>query len=408
MKRVNLHISTHNSLSNPSRILKETKSLIDCNVFDEIIILGRSSPDLPVIQKLDSKRKIIRLGFWLRYLSILNIHFANSRLWVLVRKVLLLHRVFSFFDLISINLLLQFLYFKNISCINIHSYDHILWGVKLKKRLNSKLIYDIHELESQRAGLSCDMKSSIFNLEKKYINEFDLIICVSNDIRRWYLEHHINITEIIVVRNIPAVWQQQNHKFSDLEDFRKIFNIEKSKIVLLYNGGFSNNRGILILLNLFESFSEIREKFTIIFMGYGPLEDIIKKASTQYNSIKFFKAVPPEKIINYTRSVDLGISIFRNVSVSYDFALPNKLFEYLLAGIGIIGGITKTQKKFILDNNLGLCAKKESLESYYELFRNISHSDIEKFKQNAKDVQKKLSWDIEVQDMIKTYKNLFS
>ena len=52
--------------------------------------------------------------------------------------------------------------------------------------------------------------------------------------------------------------------------------------------------------------------------------------------LAFFGPVPSDQVTLYAASADLGIAPIENVCLSYYYCSPNKLFEYLLAGLPVI------------------------------------------------------------------------
>ncbi len=76
-------------------------------------------------------------------------------------------------------------------------------------------------------------------------------------------------------------------------------------------------------------------------MGYGnayykrKLETIAAGLNID-KQLAFFGPVPSDQVTLYAASADLGIAAIENVCLSYYYCSPNKLFEYLLAGVPVI------------------------------------------------------------------------
>jgi glycosyltransferase involved in cell wall biosynthesis len=430
--KYNIHIAAHDPLKNPGRILKETQSLIENKIFDEIIIIGKYSPSLPIKQRIDENRIIIRIKFPEKVIGKLKRY---------IKKLISGKRIKTVNHLITENnelsniksqnnskkeMFKSFLGFKVIASlsdqiyeygiqkkiwniikiykspvINAHSFEFISITLNLAKKANGKAIYDAHELESQRIGLSKYFEKRIMKLETKKLPKYNAIIVVGNEIKKWYQEQYKNIVTPIVVRNIPKKWVENPKK----DNFYEIFNIHKKKIILLYNGNLSAGRGIEILLNIAAN-ETLDERFVFIFMGFGPMEADIKK-HVYYETKVFFKnAVEPDEVVAFTQSADIGLSIFQNKCLSYNYALPNKLFEYILSGLCVLGGITFSQKQFIRNNDIGVSASEESVEEYVEILNHLTTEKIEYYKNKSKELRKELSWENEVKAMIKEYRRI--
>jgi glycosyltransferase involved in cell wall biosynthesis len=98
-------------------------------------------------------------------------------------------------------------------------------------------------------------------------------------------------------------------------------------------------------------------------MGYGPMEDYITSRSHTTDNVFFREAVRPEDILRYTSSADVGLSVIEPISLSYEYCMPNKLFEYLNAGLPVITSPTKEQKLFVEENRVGMVSEDYSPES---------------------------------------------
>ena len=77
----------------------------------------------------------------------------------------------------------------------------------------------------------------------------------------------------------------------------------------------------------------------LVFMGHGPMrsdtEQLVENLGLQ-SKVRFIDPVPPEKLLSVTASADLGLTFLEDCCLNHRYALPNKLFEYLAAGVPVI------------------------------------------------------------------------
>jgi glycosyltransferase involved in cell wall biosynthesis len=100
------------------------------------------------------------------------------------------------------------------------------------------------------------------------------------------------------------------------------------------------------------------------------------------------------ELINYTAGADIGVSLIENISKSYYYALPNKLFEYIMSNIPVLISDLPQMKKIVDDYNVGryvTLEDKSSLEKVLSEMLNESNS-IEQYKINAEKASKELNW----------------
>jgi glycosyltransferase involved in cell wall biosynthesis len=104
--------------------------------------------------------------------------------------------------------------------------------------------------------------------------------------------------------------------------------------IFLYQGGLGKGRGIEILLSAFVKNSNLTQ--AIIFMGYGPLEKEITLLAEEHENVFFHHAVSQSDLLSFTSSADVGVLFYENNCLNHYYCSPNKMFEYLMAGIPVI------------------------------------------------------------------------
>ena len=77
----------------------------------------------------------------------------------------------------------------------------------------------------------------------------------------------------------------------------------------------------------------------IVLMGKGEsqatLEALIAQEGVE-QQVKLLPAVPYAELLTWTASADLGLIIYQAHSANVPMMLPNKLFEYLMAGVPVL------------------------------------------------------------------------
>lgn len=262
-----------------------------------------------------------------------------------------------------------------------------------------KIVYDAHEYETEVKGLTGIRKTLAKILERFLIKFVDKVITVNDSIAEKYVEMY-GINKPCIVLNSP-------NKLTVTEKndiFREKFNIPKKNKIFLYQGGFSKGRGIEILL---ETFANIDiENVCIVFMGYGELEDKIKEYAGKYKNIFYHEAVAPQVLLNYTVSADYGISLIENVCLNYYYCLPNKFFEYSMAGLPVICSDFPVMNSFIQKHGAGTLANPDDKISIIASIKNIMTKDYKVLSQNARNMALANSWEEQEKVLINLYKDL--
>ena len=280
----------------------------------------------------------------------------------------------------------------------IHCHDTVVLpvGVILSILFNSKLIYDAHELESQTNGQSKVLSKITLFIEKISWRFIDLFITVSPSIIDWY-QKNLGKKESLLILNSPQLILE-NHNTESNNYLREKFNIPENCKVFIYLGILGKGRGIDLYLNAFQS-KEINSH--IVFIGFG--EDVKKIQDCSLNSkkIHYHPAVKHNEVVKIARSADVGLVMIEEVTLSYYFCLPNKLFEYAFSGLFILASDFPDMKKVIQDFDLGMCTPVD-YEAFKKRVIEIEALDI---KPSTKDLYT-LSWQFQAKKLLKHYENI--
>ena len=280
----------------------------------------------------------------------------------------------------------------------IHCHDTIVLpvGVILSLLFNSKLIYDAHELESQKNGQSKVLSKITLFIEKISWRFIDLLITVSPSIIDWY-QKNLGKKESLLILNSPQLILE-NYNTESNNYLREKFNIPENCKVFIYLGILGKGRGIDLYLNAFQS-KEINSH--IVFIGFG--EDVKKIQDCSLNSkkIHYHPAVKHDEVVKIARSADVGLAMIEEVTLSYYFCLPNKLFEYAFSGLFILASDFPDMKKVIQDFDLGMCTPVD-YEAFKKRVIEIEALDI---KPSTKDLYT-LSWQFQAEKLLKHYENI--
>lgn len=378
----NIHIYP-SAIINESRILKITDTLRKNKVFDKIYIFGVLKEGLKAVEEIDETRKLFRFPMKLDY--------KKQNKW--------LSDIFRVLNYIQWSLkIIRKLQNQKIKCINCHSIGVLPLCIFLKFIKNAKLIYDIHELETETIGLRGFKKNVMKLIERFFIGFINGTFVVSESIEMWY-RHQYKLEKVWTVRNIPKFVEHHNINKVKL---RQIFNIPNNELIFLYQGVISSGRGINIIL---ECFAEVKDKGHVIFMGYGDMVDKVKQFEKEYFNIHYIPAVPYDEIQNYTRAADVGISLIENVCLSYKMCLPNKIFEYLHCGLPVIISNLPEMKKIVDSYQCGW----KCCESVYELTKiinDLSNDILLEKRENAKKVKENINWPLEEKMLLQGYKDM--
>lgn len=366
-----LHLS-HTDINFDSRILKEMSALSECTDKYSLYGLGVSMNE-GLVASAQSNSLII---------NCINLKSRNFKyLPTFIRHA---------FSLVELTVKMSLKSIKIRPKI-IHCHDTLVLplGVILKLITGAKLIYDAHELESDRNGLTPILSKATLMAEKLLWPLIDYLIIVSPSIQNWY-QNRIGKKPSEVVLNSPVLLLDEKGSSKYPKDYlRHKYVIDPTEMIFIYVGILGRGRGIENLVDVFSKLKGVH----IVFIGFGEFEELIIKQATLYSNIHFHTAVAHEDVVNVICSADVGLCMIGNVSLSDYYCLPNKLFEYCFAGIPVIASDFPDIMDVVNKYELGVCCgqDKESIQKAIEQFLSrkiIMRIDINTLKELGWEAQK--------------------
>lgn len=291
-------------------------------------------------------------------------------------------------------------YCKDFDILHCNDLNTLPIGFIVKKFFNKnvKIVYDAHEYETEINGLKGIQKTVTQKLEKYLIKYADKVITVSDAIANEYAKIY-DIEKPALVLNTPPY-----QKIEKKNIFRETLQIPKDKTIFLYQGGLSKGRGIEILLDTFKLLEG--DKSVIVFMGYGPLEELVKSASQEYTNMYFHKAVSPDVLLEYTSSADFGILFYENNCLNHYYCSPNKMFEYLMAEIPVIVSNLFEMKRLVEENHIGVIAEDNNVKGLKKSIEEAMLLDQNKLQKNIQNVKEVYNWEEQEKVLLEVYKGL--
>jgi len=200
-------------------------------------------------------------------------------------------------------------------------------------------IYEAYEywsehLSSHEYGLANRLASYLRDVEFQAIQKSDYVISVSPLICNWYQE--LGAKKVICIYNTPDynIWNN-----STSECMQRAAELPP-QLQLVHSGNLAHNRRVDILI---KAVAKVQNS-SLLILGSGPEEKHLKKL-VNFLSIEervFFQPpVTSAELISRLKDFDIGLITHFPDSKQLDGALPNKLFDYLAAGLGIVAFRTK-------------------------------------------------------------------
>jgi glycosyltransferase involved in cell wall biosynthesis len=289
--------------------------------------------------------------------------------------------------------------FRSVDSVHCNDLNALPVGLLIKLlRRKVKVVYDCHEYETETNGLKGFEKTAMCWLEHWLIRHADAVLTVSESIAREYARlYAIPLPHLVL--NCPSYVEQVKQNL-----FREKFSIRSDQRIFLYQGGLSKGRGVEILLNVFIERHD--DRCVLICMGYGPLVSTVQAYAQRSKVIFFHPAVDQKMLLDHTSSADFGVSFIEDTCLSYRYCLPNKMFEYLMAGIPVLTSNLYEMRRLVESEMVGLVAESNDTKGFVEALDRALEINTEGMLGNVRRLRKRYCWEEQARVLYGVYEHL--
>lgn len=312
----------------------------------------------------------------------------TERVYSTKRIKMLFQKGFLFYAEWNIRLFF-FLLFRKTDILLANDLDTLPANYLTSKLRHRVLLYDTHEFFTEMAELydRPSVKKTWQRIENYLFPKVKYILTVNNSIASLYYKKYGK--ELTVVRNIPSITKSETAADN--------FNFPAGKKILLVQGaGLNLNRG---LEELVQAILLIDETFILVIAGSGLLIDELKKqAGSLLNHRIFFTGLlAPAQLQQLTKQAWCGFSLDKPLNLNQQCSLPNKLFDYIAAGIPVIASNITEVAAIVNEYQVGKVIDTVTPEAIAQAVKSLSINDEEyyQFKSNTIAAAGVLNWDNE-------------
>lgn len=293
-----------------------------------------------------------------------------------------------------------------------HDPEFLPWAKKLKNKTDAKVIYDVHE-DYPADILSKSWIPLIFRFilsktfdkyEKKIANSFDFIIAAWPKIAENLKKN--KITKIGIINNYPIL----KYFYLEKNQNKSNANMKEHLIRLIYVGGLTRIRGIKEIVQSLEYVNY--DNIKLVLIGNFQEKTLEKELIflPEWQKVECRGWLTQREAYKEMQSATVGLLCLLPVP-NHMHSVPNKLFEYMAAGIPVIASALDFLKEIINKNNCGICVdprKPQEIAKAAEYL--IEHRDEagEMGKNGKKAVQEKYNWENESIKLLEIYQQLNS
>jgi glycosyltransferase involved in cell wall biosynthesis len=271
------------------------------------------------------------------------------------------------------------------------------------RKTGGKVIYEARELYTELEPLRGHnlVRSFWGSLERRLIGRAARVVTINDSIADELCRRY-KIKKPDVIRNVA-----KSPKSIKPVDLRAKYGITEDHKIIVYQGVLRRGQGLMYQLDILPYLNRV----VMMFIGSGPIESGLKEKASSLNidnKVIFAGMIPPDELLNYTASADAGFLLMEDIALNNRLALPQKLFQYLSAGIPQVVSPMPEISRFVEDEKTGVVVSindpRKAADTIAEfIFNENVYSAV---KENCRISASKNNWENESKKWIDIYKNL--
>jgi len=289
--------------------------------------------------------------------------------------------------------------------IHAHDLDTLIPCRMVARRHQSKLIYDSHELYTESIHVAHRPITKFLwrIIELAFIRSSDAVITVCKGIADELHERYRLEKVPAVVRNFSDKPTHTTNK--TVPESLVLFKQYHPKL-MLYQGYIQRGRGLDDAIDALTSAPD----WGLVVCGDGPYQQkCIDRALENgvEHQILWLGQLDLDTLFKVTQYCDLGLCMIEPVSLSYYYALPNKLIEYVQAGLPVVGSNLPEIRRIMDEYTIGwIVDEHKNLQYVLNSFDSLKEDkSIEKGISSA---SHSLNWQHEKLSLIEVYKTVIN
>ncbi len=282
------------------------------------------------------------------------------------------------------------------SLVLCHDYYTADVALKIAQFSNARTSVDCHEYAlTQYAHEPRWLKwyqPVVRELQNYLYARVDGITCVCQGIAELIDKDHELRRPVQVVRSVPFYISQP-------------FRPTSSKISVLYHGEIFHTRMLHVAVR---SMRLWRPEFRLVLRGYSDpayvaqLREIAAEVGVD-DRLEIHPPVAFDQIVPAANQADVGYFVHLDTSPQRRFVLPNKFFEYIMAGLALVVSDLPEMARVVRQYELGTLVPDCGEESIARAINSLNRESIDKMKRRSLAAAKELNWEEEEEKMLALY-----
>jgi glycosyltransferase involved in cell wall biosynthesis len=290
--------------------------------------------------------------------------------------------------------------------IHAHDLDTLYAAYRYSRKHRCRLVYDSHELElHSKAKWAPSARLAAILIEWWCARAADAVITVSESIARTLADRYRIATPTVLLNSLPLAAAAK-----EALPIPRTGGIPSDAKVIAFVGGTWRGRG---LEQLAEALCHLPEEYVLAIIGErNPRRDAKLTRFAQKLGISsrlyLFDPLPPMQVPSALAAADVCAIPIQNVHLSFDYSMPNKLFDGVMAGIPIAVANLSEMRRFVTENELGAVFDETDPASIARVIKELVEHPPEGVRRPEllAAVQREVAWERQAAKLVQLYERL--
>lgn len=219
------------------------------------------------------------------------------------------------------------------------------------------------------------------HLCRTYLPRCAAVTAVGPSIAQLYNEHY----------GVPTLVMRNASRFQELAPSP----VKDDRVRLVHSGSAVLGRNLELMI---DAVNALPERFTLdLYLvpanDGGTYMRALRERAASSNRVTFHDPVPPADLPRTLNDYDLGVFWIEPFNTNARLTLPNKLFDFVQARIGMAIGPSEEMEPVVRKHQLGPIAQGFDLAQCIDSLRDITAMDVRRWKDSAEAAAHELSFE---------------
>ncbi len=273
--------------------------------------------------------------------------------------------------------------------VHCNDYNTMWIGVAARLLVGSFVVYDSHELWPDR-NLRPEPRWWLLLCEALFVRIAHRVVMTSPAHAEVMAERY-RIPEPVVVRNIPEIVPEATPA---LNGNGPTFD---GPPVAVYVGGLLRNRGLEESIRALALVERVHLRLIgPVAADYRAELEGLAASLDVGERVHFPGPVPPTEVVGALANAQVGLALFQPTCLSHRLVLPNKLFEYAVAGVPVVASDLPMITRFLNEHGLGVTVDPQDVEAIATGIDEVTRADRQPlYREAAARAAATLDWHVE-------------